>query len=423
MPKISVNHERDEIMRKEEYFIGLETMGRGQGYQGKKRKRRRRRLNGNGKKVIIIAVSLVILALLVAGGIFLGAKMCSEPDADPTSPTGTTAGETTPDETVVTTAPATTAPTEPKDVITQFDAEDDGSKAAVYTDTIFLYKNTGYNLFGSNEKIAKHYASSINKAVKGLDKDITVYNIVVPNHTEYGVPQKIITDLGGSSQAENIKTINNNLDERIIQVNTYNILAQHSDEYIYFNTDHHWTGLGAYYGYVAFCEEAGLTPMDIKSAKKNSVAGFTGTFTSTIPSLANTPDTVDYYSLPVDTYAYLTERGSNETLTVDTYYPGATAGTYSYGVFCWGDVAEFIIHSNAGTGKKVALVKDSYGNAFAPYLAANYDEVHLIDFRYWNGDNFKSYLKQNGITEVIILNNTMSANSPTQVDTLADLLS
>lgn len=411
-------------MRKEEYFIGMETLGRGQGYH-KKRKRRRRHGRGNAKKIIIIVASVVVLALLVAGSIFLTGKMCSG-DGD-TAPSTTapiaTADESTVPQTVATTAPVTTAPTEPKDEITQFEVKDDGSKATVYSDTLFLYKDTGYNLFGSTEKIAKHYANSVNKVVKGLDKGTTVYNIVVPNHTEYGVPQKTITDLGGSSQAENIKTINKNLDDRIIKVNTYSTLAEHADEYLYFNTDHHWTGLGAYYGYTAFCKEAGLTPMDIKSAEKNSVTGFTGSFTNSIPSLANTPDTVDYYSLPVDTYAYLTERGSSDTLTVDVYYPGATGGTLSYGVFCWGDVAEFIIHSNAGTGKKVALVKDSYGNAFAPYLAANYDEVHLIDFRYWNGTDFKSYLKDNGITEVIILNNTMSANSPTQVDTLTDMLS
>ena len=72
------------------------------------------------------------------------------------------------------------------------------------------------------------------------------------------------------------------------------------------------------------------------------------------------------------------------------------------------------------SGRKIALIKESYGNAFAPYLAYNYDEVHVIDFRYYEG-NLKQYCQDNNITEVLFLNGIMSANTPLQLDSMDSL--
>ena len=158
----------------------------------------------------------------------------------------------------VTTVPPTTAPeeTEPAQTdATNFIAPviaDDGTDGSLFSSTLYLYKNVGYNLFGSNDKVAKNYSTAVNSIVKGLDKNVTVYNMVVPNHTEFGLPTRIAADIGCTSQADNIKTIYTNLNSRIQPINCYNTLAAHNDEYIYYNTDHHWTSLGAYYAYTAF---------------------------------------------------------------------------------------------------------------------------------------------------------------------------
>ena len=46
---------------------------------------------------------------------------------------------------------------------------------------------------------------------------------------------------------------------------------------------------------------------------------------------------------------------------------------------------------------------------------SNYDEVHVIDFRYYSG-SLKQYCSDNGITEVLFLNGVMSANTPLETD-------
>ncbi len=423
--------------KKDEYFIGMvDNFAASQRYS-KNKKRRRAKLYL--KRGLIIALCVLLIAGIGAGTYFFLIPAVK----NWTAGWGATKDEVTPDEATIdetqaSTAAPTTSPTEPPTTVPATTAPalvttldfvtptipDDGKDGTLYSSTLYLYNNTGYNLFFSTDKVAKHYASAVNKIAKGLDKNVTVYNMVVPNHTEFGLPTRIGKTVENVSQADNIRTIYENLNDRVTPINCYNALSEHNSEYIYYNTDHHWTSLGAYYGYTAFCAETDLEPMDIQSLKKNSIDGFTGSFYTLTGNsgLYKNSDTVNYYDLPVETEAKMKERMGSDTIYCDVYYPAATSGTLTYGVFCWGDTAQFVINSSANTGKKIAIVKDSYGNAFAPYLTAHYDEVHLLDFRYWSG-NLNDYLKTNGIDEVLIMNNTMSANSTSQVNSMSSALS
>ena len=73
--------------------------------------------------------------------------------------------------------------------------------------------------------------------------------------------------------------------------------------------------------------------------------------------------------------------------------------------------------------KKIAVIKEDYGDALAPYLSYNYGEVHIIDYRYFDttGIKFSDYCSQNGITDVLIVNDVTSAGSQTQIDTLKNI--
>ena len=359
------------------------------------------------KLLCIVVSALLILSLSACGG--------SESESVNTSPEAGNSSE----------EPTTVA--EDSNDITQFiepQIEDDGTDGTYLSDTLYLYNNVAYNIFGSNEATAKNYSESVNSIADSVGDNVKVYNIVVPNHTEFGLPPRLADETGCTSQAENIKTIMENLNSRVQPINCYNALSTHNDEYIYFATDHHWTSLGAYYGYEAFCEQTNQTPLDITALNKNTITGFTGSFYTLTdsPTLYENSDTVAYYDLPNNTSAVMKESMDSEPLEVDVYYPAPESGSLTYSLFCWGDTAQFVISSDAGTGKKIAVIKDSYGNAFAPYLTANYDEVHLLDFRYFTL-NLNDYLIENGIEEVIILNNTMSANTPSQVATMVNNLS
>ncbi len=288
---------------------------------------------------------------------------------------------------------------------------------------VYVWHNAGFELFGSDNAKAKKYAEAINGFAQKFPSGTTVYDMVIPNHTEMGLPQRLKnSDAPSTSQAENIKAIYSYLSDEVVAVNAYNYLAEHNKEYIYFNSDHHWTGLGAYYAYSAFAETTKQNVLSLESCTENKIENFTGSFATYSTEIA--ADTVHYWSFPYDvTMSIMKSDGTSDEYT-SPYYEYAEAGANTYGLFIMGDNQETgltVLKSsseNASAGKKIAVVKESFGNAFVPYLTNNYEEVHVIDFRYFS-QNLATYCTEKDIDEVLFINGVMSANTQIQLDSMS----
>lgn len=279
---------------------------------------------------------------------------------------------------------------------------------------IFVYNNVAYELFYGGESAAKDYAETISFVKKQLGDKFTLYNVVVPTHVGVDLPDKF-KDLC-NPQDTYLDTIVKSYSSDVKGVNAFNKIVHHRDEYLYFNSDHHWTALGAYYAYRAFAKAAGVTPVELSSLKSDKIEGYTGSFAYFSGRDDLKEDTVTYYypSYNVDCEKY-DENGENpqEHALLHTYAEGSNA----YGVFLGGDEPILVTKNPQGNGKKIAVLKESYGNAFSPFIAYTYSEAHLIDFRYAHID-LKSYLEKNGITDVIIINNSMASATPDRLDEL-----
>ncbi|WP_407386168.1 DHHW family protein [Ruminococcus sp.] len=280
---------------------------------------------------------------------------------------------------------------------------------------VYVYDNMTFELCGASDSAAEDYAAAISDFKKSAP-EFTVYNIVATTHAEFGLPQRLI-DSGSvysASQLDNIKKIYSSYSQDVKPINCYNTLGEHINEYIYFNTDHHWTGLGAYYAYQAFCEQTNQTPLKLTDCTENKKEGFLGSFSDCADSLK--PDTVYYWTFPYATHAMRQEESGMEPYEMNVYYEHIENPSGLYSTFICGDSSLFIEYNDDNkNGKKIAVVKESYGNAFVPYLTYNYEEVHVIDSRYFVG-SLKDYMKENGITEILFINNIMSANNPFMVD-------
>lgn len=126
---------------------------------------------------------------------------------------------------------------------------------------------------------AQLYADSINSYQQKLS-GIKVYNMVVPNHTEMGLPQRLKNSSAPSdSQAENIKQIYSKLNSSVTPINAYNKLPSTATNMFITIPDHHWTGrTGAYYAYTAFAEATNQAVLDLSTCTENKIEGFTGSF-------------------------------------------------------------------------------------------------------------------------------------------------
>lgn len=278
------------------------------------------------------------------------------------------------------------------------------------TEGYCIVGDRGMTLFGGYRPVADQYADILTRFADKVADQAKVYNIVVPCSGEFYLPPKYQSL--SNSQKENIEYLYSKMGPGVTTVDAYSWLAQNTEKYIYFRTDHHWTGLGAYYAYVAFCRAAGLTEVDVAQVEKRTIQPFLGTVYNATrdPRLEQNPDYVDYWITAPNATAELWLKGYTQPLNVYPWSEGSAGGN-SYGVFIWADNPLFHVHNpDLQNGKKALVLKESYGNAFAPWLFANFEDVYVIDYRH-SEQSVTQFVRENGIDTVIFINNSFAANT------------
>jgi hypothetical protein len=170
-------------------------------------------------------------------------------------------------------------------------------------------------------------------------------------------------------------------------VDVYSLLLEHADEDIYYKTDHHWTSLGAYYGYVAWAQETYhyQVPYDVNNMTTVSDS-FQGTLYSKIP-VVDTKDSIKIFPETMQRPVTVTYDMSK---TTDTMYESSYLdGKNQYGYFLDDNHAFVEIDTDYHTGKSLFIIKDSYANSLIPLLQPHYDKIYVVDLRYYNGRLFK----------------------------------
>jgi len=297
--------------------------------------------------------------------------------------------------------------------------EDDGADGE-QNDGVFVYKDKAMSLFGGSSRQKDIFPQTLNEYKAALGEDVNVYDIIVPTQIEFALPEryKSIT----VSQRENIDYIYGKLDG-VVGVDAYSMMETHADEYLYFRTDHHWTGLGAYYTYRAYANAAGFQPLELEQYEKNTIPDFLGTLYAQTNDSKLTADYVDYYMPPETDKCEVVryDKGAPNTAVPHSIFAELASGTNSYSVFLHGDYPLIKIDTPVKNAKRVLVVKESFGNAFAPYLISHYEEVYVVDERYFEL-GLVDFIRQNEITDVVFINNAFSANTASHVENYAEIM-
>ena len=191
------------------------------------------------------------------------------------------------------------------------------------------------------------------------------------------------------------------------------VLSAHTDEDIYYRTDHHWTSLGAYYAYAAWMQALGRRDEIIPQAdwsKETLCDNFRGTTWNKVPLHGVPADRITAWYLHANRkVSYNDGKMQGSSLYARKYLSGSD----QYAVFLNSNQAETVIKGSgtAGSGK-LLLIKDSYGNTFAQFPSEQFEEVRVLDLRFWRGD-LMDYAKQNGITDLLVLYGTQNFVSDT----------
>ncbi len=184
-------------------------------------------------------------------------------------------------------------------------------------------------------------------------------------------------------------------------VDCYAALWEHRTEDIYYRTDHHWTTLGAYYGYAALMEAMGMEATPLEDYTPTVVSDqFYGTTFSSSGVRWVVPDSIT---------AYVPEDGvtveSNFTGTLEEgrlYAPEYLEKKDKYSYFLGGNQPLCILRTEHADGPRVLIVRDSYTDSLAPFLTADFSEIHLVDLRY-NKTNLREYIQEHDIDCAVVL--------------------
>ena len=190
----------------------------------------------------------------------------------------------------------------------------------------------------------------------------------------------------------------------LLQADLLGILQEHADEPVFYRSDHHWTTLGAYYGYTAILEALGRgdeVPPQESFTPEIVSTGFNGTLYSTSGIHWLTPDSIEYW---VDGSGLeVTSWRSGQPEEAALYERSYLTKKDQYASFLGGNQPLCVIRNPAASSdQKILLIRDSYADALAPFLAQSFSEVHLMDLRYYKL-SAADYAREQGIDTIVVL--------------------
>lgn len=176
-------------------------------------------------------------------------------------------------------------------------------------------------------------------------------------------------------------------------------------ERLYYRTDHHWTTEGAYRAYCLLMEEQGQSSVPRDDFTVEQITDFYGTSYSKSGLWLTEPDTLELWT-DSDIQAVTTVYDANRADPVTRegmFFREYLEDADKYPVFLSGNHARVQIETNADSGKRLLVIKDSYAHALAPFLAEEYSTIDLIDLRYFKQQTISSWLEENPADEILLV--------------------
>ncbi len=200
------------------------------------------------------------------------------------------------------------------------------------------------------------------------------------------------------------------------KANLYAALLPHSGEEIYYRTDHHWTSLGAKYAFETVADSLAIEDLVSEYDTVQVSKRFSGTLAAR-SGVHGTYDSIDIWLPKTDVQYYVQYPDTGESAP-SMYRREALSGRDQYAVFFGGNYGTVAIRTTASTGRSLLVFKDSYANAMMQFLYPYFEEIVMVDPRYFY-DSLTPLLHQYAVTDVLWLYNADTFFSDTS---LADVL-
>lgn len=248
---------------------------------------------------------------------------------------------------------------------------------------------------GLNEVLIERNVSAVNKLAESTD--LPVYFSLIP-----GAVSIWENKLPANAQNESQKEMIHKIYEKVscTTVDNYSVLEEHQQEYIFYKTDHHWTTLGAYYGYTAVTDAMGMMPGNLQDYAVETVSDdFYGTVYSSSGVRWVEPDRID---------KYVTLEGKHVEKIAGTEVSKGVLYDYDklkvkdkYAFFFGGNTPLLKITSECKNGNSLLVIRDSYSDSEIPFLTEHFSEIYMMDLRYYKL-GVSRFLEEHKVDAVLI---------------------
>ena len=275
--------------------------------------------------------------------------------------------------------------------------------------------------YGGEAKGGSAYAQAVNTYQTELGDNVQVYCMVIPTAIEFYCPDEARER--SKSQRATIMNIHSLLEDKVKPVDIYSVLGKNADKPIYLRTDHHWAPLGGFLAAQKLAQVAGVPFHDLSAYEQKVVHGYVGSMYGYSKDIAvkNAPEDFVYY-VPnqvqyTTTYTMYDINkkyevtGEHKPVQGEYFFKYKDGSGGAYCTFMGGDTKITKVETSTHNGRRVLILKDSFGNTIPSNLFYSFEQVHVVDYRYFT-KNIKRYVVDNHITDVVFANNIFVAYNP-----------
>jgi hypothetical protein len=186
---------------------------------------------------------------------------------------------------------------------------------------------------------------------------------------------------------------------------------------LYYRTDHHWNGDGAYLAYTALGGPLGFTPLPEDAFSVERIPDFYGSTYAKSGLWLTKPDIIELWAPPQPVRTTVMESGKEPETRDSIFFNEFLNDWDMYSVFLGGIRGLTVIDNlkPVGGGRTLLLIKDSYANSLIPMLIAHYDRIIAIDLRNYRGavsDLYKEYLDNVSYSMLFVYSTDHIVNDP-----------
>ena len=245
----------------------------------------------------------------------------------------------------------------------------------------------------------------------GANLDVPVYFSLVPDKS-FVLADLLPANAPNVDDGSTIEEAQALCGDKVTYIDLRTMLTGERDAF--YRTDHHWTTMGARLAFQRLMSGMNLVrPIAAEDLNGLSYQGLpytevSGSFYGTTYSASGAgwvePDSICTVIPEGGTKGNVTvtRYPEGEPIEGGLYYPEKLAVKDKYAYFLGGNQPLCVIKNPDAASGKLLVIRDSYADSLAPFLAEEFQEVHLFDLRY-NNLSLKQYVADNGIDQVLVL--------------------